>query len=141
MSEEDRVSRVENAVLVNLNLAQNTASLTFVASVPIKLQRFGVIGGTPNGLLAPLQLKLRTIPIATGVVADLGTDILGGGALARGLGRFKNVTGDVVIAAGDTVIVAIETPAGGVDIGEVHLEFWELPFSGPNISAFVESTT
>jgi hypothetical protein len=86
MSLEDRESQVAQALGVDLNSAADIALLTFVASKPISIQRFGVIANAAAGLLAPSVLKLRTIPIATGVAADFGTDLLQSEVKARGEG-------------------------------------------------------
>lgn len=141
----DRVSRVAQALTVNLNQADNTVLLTFTASKPIMIQRFAVIANAAVGLLAPMVLKLRILPIATGVVADLGLERLSKAtASARGAGIFKDLETPVNgqrINAGDTVVVTSSVPAGGISTGDVSLEYWELPFAGSEIDAWVASTT
>ena len=142
MSLGNRESRVVQALAVNFNQAANTVLLTFVASKPIMIQRFAAIGDAAAGLLAAMVLKLRIIPIATGAVADLGTERLNGVVRARGLGIYKDLStppGGRVINAGDTVVIAVSTIAGAVSTGDVSLEYWELPFAGTENDAFIES--
>ena len=143
MSLENRESRVVNALNVNLNQAANVILLTFVASKPIQIQRFAVVGNAAAGLLAAMRLKLRITPVTSGTPADLGTDILVGAVKARGLGIFKDISATpngLRVDAGDTVTVAVSVDAGATSTGDVSLEYWELPFAGTEISDWSEST-
>lgn len=133
MSLEDRESIVVNAAGVDLNQAQNVVLLTFVASKPIQLHRHSVIADAAAGLLAPTQLKLRVVPIATGVAADIADTVLTPGVQARGVGVYRTIGAPEAqprIQAGDTVTIAVETDAGGASTADVALEFWELPANG-----------
>ena len=138
---ERNLTKVAYAASANLNGAANTALLTFVAAKPIAIHRFGVIAAAAEGLLSPMRLKCRITPAKTGTVADIaGAGVLDpGGARARGIGVFKTVTSPVVINAGDTVTVTVDTAAGATSTGHVFLEYGELPFAGNEISAFVAS--
>lgn len=140
MSLEDRESKVVYAAAANLNQAANTVLLTFIAMKPVMLQRHGVIADAAAGLLAPSELKLRLTPVATGVAADiagsqLDTDV----ARARGVGVYKDLSSEVRVDAGDTVTIAVAVDAGGVSTGHVSLEYWELPFAGDEIDAWVQA--
>ena len=142
MSLGNRESRVVHALAANLNQAANTILLTFVASKPIMIQRFAVISDAAAGLFAAMQLKLRLTPIATGVAADLGTDVLIGAVKARGLGIYKDVTGPangLRVNAGDTVTIAVAVISGAAGTGDVSLEYWELPFAGDEIVSWSKS--
>ena len=138
---DDRKTNVVTAANANLNQAENTVLLTYVASKPILLHRFGVVANAAQGLLAAMRLKMRIVPVATGTAADITeAGVLNpGGAVARGLGVYKDVEDRVLINAGDTVTVAVSTDAGGTSTGNVFLEFRELPFSGEAIEALSPS--
>lgn len=135
---DDRSTRVEYAAAANLNQAQNTVLLTFVAIKPVRIHRFGVIADAAAGLLAASDLKLRHVPVATGTAADISGAVLNSAVVARGSGLMKTLTTREVIPAGDTVTVAVETSAGGTSTGHVFLEVEELPFAGSNISNVTE---
>jgi len=134
MSVANRESRVVGASGVNLNAVVNQGLLEFVANKPITIQRFAVIANAAQGLLAPMVLRLRIRKIRVGFSVDLGTDLLNGAALAEGFGIYKDITAPLRIDAGDSVFIAIAVPAGGVSTGNVSLEYWELPFSGAEIT-------
>lgn len=142
MSLENRESSVVNALNANFNQALNVILLTFVASKPIMIQRFAVVGNSANGLLAAMRLKLRLTPVTTGVAADLGTDVLVGAVKTRGLGIYKDVStpGGLRVDAGDTVTVAVSVDAGAASTGDVSMEYWELPFAGAEITDWAKST-
>lgn len=126
------VTKVVSATGANLNGAANTALLTYVASKPCRIQRFGVVANSANGLLAAMRLKMRKVPIKTGTAADLdGAGVLDpDGAKDRGVLVYKNAEESVFIDAGDHVTVAVHTTAGGTSTGDVWLEVVELPFAG-----------
>lgn len=134
-------TKVVTARAQNLNQAANTVLLTYTASKPCRLHRFGVVGDAAEGLLAAMRLKMRLTPIDTGVAADLtAAGVLNpGGAKARGLGVYKDAEDNEVINAGDTITVAIDTPAGGISTGNVSLEIVELPFAGTEIADWSQS--
>lgn len=134
-------TKVVTATAQNLNQAANTVLLTYVASKPCKLHRIGVVGDAAAGLLAAMRLKTRLVPVATGTAADIsGAGVLNPGeAKARGLGVYKDAEERVVVDAGDTITVAVDTSAGGTSTGNVFLEIEELPFAGEPIDDWSES--
>lgn len=126
------VTKVVTAEDVELNGSENTALLTYVASKPVKLQRFGVVSTVAAGLLAPTRLKMRKIPVTTGTAEDIaGAGVLNpGGAQDRGVLVYKDAEGSVFIDAGDSITIAVDTAAGAANEGRVWLEVVEYPFSG-----------
>lgn len=134
-------TKVVTATAQNLNQAANTVLLTYVASKPCRLHRFGVVGDAAEGLLAAMRLKMRLVPIDTGVAEDLAAagTLNPGEAKARGLGVYKDAEDNEVIDAGDTITVAIDTAAGGTSTGNVFLEIVELPFAGTEIDDWSKS--
>jgi len=138
---ERQLTKVAGALNQNLNSAQNTALLTFVAHKPIVLHRFGVMANAAAGILSPMRLKLRLTPVATGTAADISGvgNLNPGAARARGVGVYKTVGDDVTVQAGDTITLCVETAAGGTSTGDVWLEYAELPFSGTPIAPYVAS--
>lgn len=136
---DDRSTKVVYAAGANLNQAQNTVLLTFIAAKPVRLHRFGVVANAAEGLLAASDLKLRRVPVATGTAADIAGAVLNGAVKARGFGIAKTLTSREIIPAGDTVTVAVETAAGAASTGHVFLEVEELPFVGANVANVSES--
>ncbi len=134
----NRDSFVVGAQGVNLNQAANTVLLTFTAKKTAILRRYGVIADAAAGLLAPMDLKLRTVPIATGTAADIANTTLNGVARARGLGIVKTLSERVVVTEGDDVTIAIAVAAGGVSTGDVWLEYAEEPFNVEESTRYVE---
>ena len=134
-------TKVVTATNQDLNGSANAALLTYVASKPCRLHRFGVVADADEGLLAAMRLKMRLTPVATGTAADIDeAGVLNpGGAVARGLGVYKDAEESKVIDAGDTITVAIDTAAGGTSTGNVFLEIVELPFAGTEIDAMSKS--
>lgn len=134
-------TKVVTETNVNLNGSENTALLTYVASKPCKLHRFGVVADASEGLLSAMRLKMRKIPITTGTAEDIdGAGVLDpDGAKDRGKGVYKDAEERVVIDAGDSVTIAIDTAAGGTSTGNVFLEIEELPFAGEEIDDWSES--
>lgn len=126
------ITKVETATNQNLNQAENTVLLTYVASKPCIVQRFGVVANASEGLLAAMRLKMRLDPINGDAISDLsGMGTLNpGGAIAQGNGVYKNATDRVEVEAGDHITVAVDTAAGGTSTGDVFLEVEELPFAG-----------
>lgn len=133
-----RYTQTAGAASANLNQAQNTVLLTYVAYRPVRLHRFGVISAAAEGLLAAMDLKLRLVPAATGTAADISGAVLNGAAKARGFGLMKTLTSRVEVQAGDTVTLAVETAAGAASTGHVFLEVEELPFAGELIDNVAE---
>ena len=132
---DDRQTVSVYAAAANLNQAQNTVLLTFKAVRPVRLHRFGVVADAAAGLLAPMDLKLRKTPVATGTAADIDGAVLNGAVKARGFGLVKTLTSrEEIVLAGDTVTIAVETAAGGTSTGDVFLEYEPLPFQVANIA-------
>ena len=134
----NRDTFVAGAQAVNLNQAQNTVLFTFNANKTVIIHRYGVIADAAAGLLAPMDLKLRSIPIATGTAADLANTQLNGAAKARGLGIVKTMTERHVVTEGDAVVIAVETAAGGVSTGDVWIEYSEEPFNEEESTRYTE---
>jgi hypothetical protein len=139
---DDRTTVSVYAANVNLNQAQNTALLTFKAVRTVRLHRFGVVADAAAGLLAPMDLKLRLTPVATGTAADISGAVLNGAVKARGYGLVKTLSSrEEIVLAGDTVTIAVETAAGGTSTGDVFLEYEPLSFNPQNIANVDEETT
>lgn len=135
---DDRSTVSVYAATANFNQAQNTVLLTFVATRPVRLHRFGAISAAAEGLLAAMDLKLRLTPSATGTVADISGAVLNGAVVARGSGLVKTLATREEIAVGDTVTLTVETNAGAASTGHVFLEYEPLPFQVDNISNITE---
>ena len=136
---DDRSTVTVYAAAANLNQAQNTVLLTYKAMRPVRLHRFGVVADAAAGLLAPMDLKLRLTPVATGTAADITGAVLNGAVVARGSGLVKTLaTREEILNIGDTVTVAVETAAGGTSTGDVFLEVEPLPFQVANIANVAE---
>lgn len=122
-------TKVEYAANANLNQAQNTALLTYIAMKPCVIQRFGVMANSANGLLAANELKVRVAPAVTGTAADSAVGTLDVAAnRTRGVIVYKDAEARVEVAAGDTITVCSEVAAGGTSTGDVFLEIQELSF-------------
>lgn len=133
-------NKVVYAANANLNQAENTVLLTFIAIRPVNLIRFGANANSANGILAATRLKLRETPLSTGTAADISGSTLNPGALiARGNGVYKDLESRVEIDAGDTVTIAVSTDAGGASTADVWLEYQEEPFAGSRIDNMSES--
>lgn len=125
------VTKVVSAANANLNQAANTVLLTYVASKPCVIQRFGAVANSANGILTAARLKLRRVPITTGTAADItGTVLNPGGTTGRGVLVYKDAPERVEITAGDHVTIAVSTDAGATCTADVWLEVVELPFAG-----------
>lgn len=136
----NRDSFVLGAVGADLNQAANTVLYTFTANKPVVLRRFGVIADAAEGLLAASVLKLRLVPQATGVAADITGAVLNSVVTARGNGIIKTLATRIAIDAGDEVTIAVSTDAGAASTADVWLEYAEEPFNVQDITNYVEST-
>lgn len=121
----------------DLNGAPNAVLHTYVFAKPGIVRRFGVVADGAPGLLAPMRLKLRRSPAATGTAADIPGTQLGGPARARGFGYVKTLGNREEFKPGDVVTVCIDVAAGGTSTGRVWVEIEPLPaqqIEQPNIA-------
>lgn len=119
---------------LNFNQAAGTALFTIYAAKPMRVQRFGVISEASQGLLAAMRLRLRRGTDGGDTVENIDDTTLNpGGAVARGIPVYKDMEDRVIINAGETLVVAVQTDAGGTSTGRAWVEFEELPFNGYNI--------
>lgn len=129
------VTKIETVRGANLNQAADTVLLTYAANKPCRIQRYGAIGDSSNGIPSATRLKLRERNMSDGSVSDLsdvGT-LNPGAALSQGQMVYKDAENRVYVDAGDEIILAIHTDAGGVSTANVWLEVEELPFVGSRI--------
>lgn len=127
---------------VDLNQAQNTILIRFVAHKPIRLVRYGVMCVTGNIELAG-RLKLRRTTLADPTTfADISGST--GGLTADrpvGFGYYKNVGAQVSAAsdsvfdieAGVEVALAVEVDNGATGTAHAFIEYVERPFVGTPI--------
>ena len=138
----DRQTLVEGSAAANLNQAQNTVLHTLRVLRPLRVHRFGVVADAAAGLLAPMDLKLRHVPVATGTAADISGAVLNGQAKARGFGLVKTLASrEDDFDIGDEITLCIETAAGGTSTGDVFIEYEPLPFQVASIDNIAEETT
>jgi len=139
---DDRKKLYATGANVNLNQAQNTALVTFIAPSPVVITGFGAIADSANGLLAASVLKLRQAPAETGTAADISDETLTFGAAAgRGEGYFKRASARIEVEAGDSIILASETAAGGTSTGNLWIEYEPQSFVGSLIDNYTEKTS
>lgn len=136
----NRDTFVLGANAANFNQAANTVLFTFTARKSAVIHRFGAIADAATGLLAAMVLKLRIVPQATGVAADLAGTTLNGAVKARGFGIVKSLEQRHSITAGDEVTIAVSTDAGAASTGDVWIEFAEESFVVAELSQYAEST-
>lgn len=139
----DRQTTTAVAAAANLNQAQNTVLLTLRPMRPVRVHRFGVVADAAAGLLAPMDLKLRKVPVNTGTAADITGAVLNGAVKARGFGLVKTLETRVGedYLPGDEITLCVETAAGGTSTGDVFIEYEELPFQVASLSNIAEETT
>jgi len=136
----NRDTFVDGSNGANLNQAADTVLHTFTARNSCIIRRFGVAADSANGLLAASVLKLQTVPLATGVAADVTGAVLNSAVVARGSGIVKSLDSRLAVAAGDSVVIAVSVDAGAASTGDVWLEYSQEPWNTEEASNFVESS-